>query len=151
MLGCSCFVAGHNQDGSPTRSAKRPNKQRHVQAGDPRRLFHTALLYLHPRNRKIDLEEAYSSFSRLMEEFPASREAEQAAIVVALLRDMEAKEKQIERLKEVIARLEHANRELKARVVHLERESRILRGQLRELRSKMERLKQVDLETEKSP
>jgi len=122
-------------------------------------LYQRGLILVHPRNPQRDYKQAEESFLKLVEEHPTSSLREGTKVWIALINEIEKRERRIQnvqtevgtlqdqlkkkdqQLVTVQGRIKEKDREL----VTMQDQLQELQAELRELKGQIERLKEIDL------
>jgi len=94
-------------------------------------LFQIGLLYAHPENPNQEYQQALSAFNKILSGYPDSPYREQALVWVLIIRNLSAKNQEIE----------HSN----TKVVSLERSIEEQKNSINDLQNQIEKLKVADM------
>lgn len=133
-------------------------------------LYQRGLILVHPRNPQRDDKQAKESFLKLVEKYPESSLREEADIWIAIINEIENKNKYVttiqletsptrkeleekkqelqNELKETKQQLDKTQDKLKEKdqeLVSLQDQLQLLNAELKELRGQIEKLKEIDL------
>jgi len=122
-------------------------------------LYQRGLIYVHPRNAQRDYKQAEESFLKLIDEHPTSPLREEAKAWIAIIKEIEKRERQIRNVQSEVStlqdRIEEKDQQLVTvqgrfkekgqELVTAQEELQKLQAELTELRGQIEKLKEIDL------
>ena len=106
------------------------------------------IVYLHPRNPYKDRHQAIESFDQVSRGFPGSMWAEQARVIVGVLNEAEASDRDLEKSKELIEGSRQEAERTRQALEKSQQEIEKARQELERTRQIIEKSRQVDIEIE---